>query len=127
MIQPISIDHMCLLVTSLARAKLYYEQVFDLICTPREDDPKTLAVESKHLHFFISEAQGIPKEFLKKQHISFMVDSLRNVELNLEKIGVYEYETGDVEFFQYRNYKWCEWRDPDGIRIECVENISVSE
>jgi catechol 2,3-dioxygenase-like lactoylglutathione lyase family enzyme len=124
MIRPNSIDHTCLLVTSLLRSKTYYERVFNVTCTPRQDNPKTLMVESPNIHFFISEVQGILTDFLSKQHLSFEVDNLDYVISALEELGISGYETGKFEMFQHRNYKWCEWRDPDGIRIECVERTS---
>ncbi|MDY6931825.1 MAG: hypothetical protein SVJ22_07950 [Halobacteriota archaeon] len=39
----------------------------------------------------------------------------------LEALDIAEYETGVVDFFERENYRWCEWKDPDGIRLECVE------
>ncbi len=79
MIRPNSIDHICLLVTSILRSKSYYERVFDVTCTPKQDDPKTLMVESKNIHFFISEAQDISTNLLSRQHLSFEVNNLDDV------------------------------------------------
>ncbi len=121
MIRLVSIDHVCLLVTSISRSKSYYKRVFDFNCTPGPDDPKTLMVESPNIHFFISEVYGVSTDFLSKQHLSFEVDNLDHVVSSLEELGISDYETGEFRMFQHRNYKWCEWRDPDGIRIECVE------
>jgi len=28
-----------------------------------------------------------------------------------------------TEIFKFNNYRWCEWEDPDGIKIECVETL----
>jgi len=78
-------------------------------------------VESPNIHFFISEVHSVSPDFLSKQHLSFEVDNLDHVISALEGLGISGYETGEFEMFQHRNYKWCEWRDPDGIRIECVE------
>ena len=121
MIRLVSIDHDCLLVTSISRSKSYYKRVFDFNCTSRSDDPKTLLVESPNIHFFISEVHGVSTDFLSKQHLSFEVDNSDHVVSALEELGISDYETGEFRISQHRNYKWCEWRDPDGIRIECVE------
>lgn len=61
--------------------------------------------------------------FVAKQHISFEVESLARVIENLNALGITDYEVGEVGFFVHKNYKWCEWRDPSGIRLECVELI----
>lgn len=121
-IKPKNIDHICLWVRSLTQAKAYYEKVFGFICTPRQGSTDTLIVESDHIHFFIQET-GDDARFIDKQHLSFEVDSLHDVITSLNKMGISDYETGQVDFFSRRNYKWCEWRDPDGIRLECIESI----
>jgi len=115
-----TIDHVCLWVRSLPEAKQYYETLFGLSCSQREGDASTLVVESASIHFFISEDTR-DSDFLARQHISFEVESLARVIDTLDTMGVTDYATGEVNFFKYRNYKWCEWRDPSGIRIECVE------
>lgn len=120
MITPKAIDHICLWVRSLAEAKVYYETVFGFSCTPREGDPSTLVVESDKVHFFISEATEA-SPFLSQQHLSLEVDSLSQVIEKLHELGISDYRTGDVDFFTQHNYHWCEWRDPSGIRLECVE------
>ena len=120
MIKPNAIDHVCLWVQSLAEAKNYYEKLFGVTCMPRDGDDNILVVESERIHFFISEATS-DSPFLAKQHISFEVDSLTQVIATLKQMGIHDYHTGEVDFFRHRNYKWCEWRDPSGIRIECVE------
>jgi len=33
------------------------------------------------------------------------------------------FESGTFEGFEYHNYHWVEWRDPDGICLECIELI----
>ena len=124
MIQPVSIDHVCLLVTSLSRAAAYYKRVFDFTCTIRPNDPQTLMVESSDVHFFISEVSDISTDFLRQQHLSLAVDDLDHVIAILEELGISDYETGEFKMFQHRNHTWCEWRDPDGIRLECVERTS---
>lgn len=125
MIEPKRIDHVCLSVRDLGRSKTYYEQLFGAKCWPRENDPTTLIVETKNIHFFLSESSAI-SEFLSSQHLSLQVEDLSAVISELEKLGITEYETGVVEFFERNNYRWCEWRDPDGIRLECVELIECS-
>ena len=122
-ISPIKIDHTYLFVSSLARAQNYYETLFDFTLRPREGNPQILCVESPAVHFFITEVSGIDREFLAQQHISFQVDDLSVVMAKLRAFGIEECRTGQVDFFQHRNYKWCEWRDPDGIRVECVELV----
>ena len=116
------IDHVCLWVRSLAETKTYYEKLFGVTCSPREGDVTTLVVESDHIHFFFSESSD-QSEFISKQHISFEVESLSNVIDALDKMGITGYEVGDVTFFTHNNYKWCEWRDPSGIRLECIEKV----
>lgn len=120
MINPKSIDHVRLWVRSLSEAKSYYESLFGVVCTPREGDETTLVVESKNIHFFLSESE-YESEFLSKQHISFEVESLSHVIAFLNEMGISGYDVGEVNFFVHKNYKWCEWRDPSGIRLECVE------
>ena len=122
MIQAKSIDHVCLWVRSLSEAKTYYENVFGFVCKPREGDDLTLMVESANTHFFISEDSN-GSDFISKQHLSFEVDSLEQVIKSLRQMGIFDFEQGEVTFFKHRNYKWCEWRDPSGIRLECVEII----
>ncbi len=122
MIRTKSIDHVCLWVRSLSEAKDYYEKVFGFICTHREGNDTTLVVESENIHFFLSEIEK-GSEFLSKQHISFAMDSLNQVIENLEALGISEYDVGEVNIFVHKNYKWCEWKDPSGIRLECVEMV----
>lgn len=122
MIKTKSIDHVCLWVRSLSEAKDYYEKVFGFVCTSREGSDKTLVVESENIHFFISEVEN-DNQFLSKQHISFEVESLKQVIAALESFGISQRSAGEVDFFIHKNYKWCEWRDPSGIRLECVEAI----
>lgn len=114
-----SIDHICLWVRSLNISKEYYEKLFSVVCFPREGDENTLVVESRLVHFFISENKE-DVSFIKKQHLSFEVEDLTIVTKYLTKLEI-DYSVGEAEFFKNRNYKWCEWRDPDGIRLECVE------
>lgn len=57
---------------------------------------------------------------------SFRVKNLNEVIERLGSAGIDDYATGAVDFFAHNNYRWCEWRDPDGIRVECVEIIPSS-
>jgi catechol 2,3-dioxygenase-like lactoylglutathione lyase family enzyme len=120
MIKTKAIDHTWLWVRSLTEAKSYYEKVFGFECSPREGDKSTLIVESDAIHFFLRESKNASFHF-SNQHLSFEVESLDLVIAALNEMGVCDYETGEVEFFKYKNYKWCEWKDPSGIRLECVE------
>jgi hypothetical protein len=43
------------------------------------------------------------------------------VTAHLRNLRIMDHALGEVRFFAHRNYAWCEWRDPDGIRLECVE------
>ena len=122
MIHAKTIDHVCLWVRSLPEAKNYYEKIFGFTCTPRKNNENTLVVESETIHFFISESSN-GGEFISKQHLSFEVESLEQVISTLNEMGVSDYQQGEVNFFAHKNYKWCEWRDPSGIRLECVEII----
>jgi catechol 2,3-dioxygenase-like lactoylglutathione lyase family enzyme len=118
-----AINHVCLWVRSIPEAKAYYEKLFGFTCTPRAGDSQTLVVESEQVHFFICEAMT-DSEFLSKQHISFEVPALEPVIEQLKASGIADVKIGAVDFFTHQNYKWCEWRDPSGIRLECVELIS---
>lgn len=122
MIKTKAIDHVCLWVRSLSEAKEYYERVFGFMCTPREGDNSTLVVESENIHFFLSEIEK-DNGCLSNQHISFEVESLDQVIANLKILGITQYTLGKVSFFVHKNYKWCEWNDPSGIRLECVELV----
>jgi catechol 2,3-dioxygenase-like lactoylglutathione lyase family enzyme len=122
MIVPIAIDHSCLVVRSLAKSRVFYETLFDFTFAPREGDPNTLAVESAQVHFFMTQAPDAPAEFLRYQHLSFRVNDLDAVMARLKTAGR-EFTFGEVTFFKQNNYRWCEWRDPDGIRLECVSPL----
>ncbi|WP_455205329.1 VOC family protein [Kaarinaea lacus] len=122
MIKTKAIDHVCLWVRSVAEAKDYYEKVFGFVCAPRGTDNTTLVVESENVHFFLSETKN-HNDFLLKQHISFEVESLQSVIDNLNALGISQYQLGEVSLFTHKNYKWCEWKDPSGIRLECVELV----
>lgn len=105
-----------------ASLKKYYEKLFGVECFVREGDEKSLVVESEWVHFFISQNEtNADDSFISKQHLSFEVDNLDDVIQTLINLGNIEYKTGDVGLFKNRNYQWCEWHDPDGIRLECIE------
>ena len=123
MISPSAIDHLCLVVTSLSRAREYYRRLFEFRFTPRDGDPNTLVAESAQVHFFITEVPDAPPDFVRLQHISFRVGDLEAVKSRLTAAGITDFRTGQVDFFTRNNYRWCEWRDPDGIRLECVQAI----
>lgn len=120
MIRAKAIDHVCLWVKSLPESKSYYEKLFGVICSPIKGDNTTLAVESENIHFFIRESEN-GDGFLSQQHLSFEVKSLDLVIDTLNEMGIYDHAQGEVSYFIHKNYKWCEWRDPSGVRLECVE------
>jgi catechol 2,3-dioxygenase-like lactoylglutathione lyase family enzyme len=122
MIKAKAIDHVCLWVRSLPEAKNYYEKMFGFVCTPRAGEATTLVVESEDIHFFLTESKD-GNALLSKQHLSFEVESLNKVIDTLNEMGITDYVVGEVRFFTYKNYKWCEWRDPSGVRLECVEML----
>jgi hypothetical protein len=84
-----------------------------------------LVVETKGVHFFLAESKASQK-FLSNQHLSLQVENLNKVISILKALKITNYETGIIDFFEHENYRWCEWRDPDNIRLECVEPISKS-
>ena len=122
MIQVNSIDHVCLWVHSLAEAKSHFETVFGFDCKLHIHDQSTLVVESEKVHFFISETKQAGN-FLANQHLSFEVESLAQVINTLTNMGITDFDQGEVAFFAHRNYKWCEWKGPSGIRLECIEIV----
>ena len=120
MIKTKAIDHVCLWVRSLPETKAYYEKVFAFDCHYRQEQWATLVVEGEGVHFFISEYAD-KNDLIKKQHISFRVDSVDDVIDQLNALKITQYDDGVSNCFNKNNYKWCEWRDPSGIRLECVE------
>lgn len=82
-------------------------------------------LESPDVHFFLKEI-AIPSEcshLLADQHLSFEVSNLNEIVENLKAHGITKFETGHFSHFRYRNYRWIEWRDPDGIRLECIQRL----
>jgi catechol 2,3-dioxygenase-like lactoylglutathione lyase family enzyme len=118
------IDHICLLVSDLEKSQRYYEKFFNVVCKPHPTDTSTLMVESPYIHFFIKEINS-PQTFLEYQHLSFKVPTLDHIirELRTNNIG---HKVGMFTHFKYSNYRWVEWRDPDGIRLECIELLKSS-
>ncbi|MBI4216051.1 MAG: VOC family protein [Chloroflexi bacterium] len=119
MIELREIDHICLLVSDLANSREYYQKLFAVECSPHPRDPSALMVESRHARFFMKEIQATP-DILGQQHLSFRVQSLAPVIEMLQRDNI-SYEVGVFTHFARSNYRWVEWRDPDGIRLECVE------
>ena len=124
MVHPIAIDHVSLLIRSAATTKVYYERLFNFTCTLHPDDSTILQVESPAVHFFMLEREDMPDDFLREQHISLEVANLSSVIERLDARGE-TYEVGEFRGFEHRNYRWCEWRDPSGIRLECVERLAA--
>ncbi|MEK7523689.1 MAG: VOC family protein [Patescibacteria group bacterium] len=121
MITPLEIDHTTLQVSDLKKTKVHLQAIFNF---QFHTDPKSenmLAVESENVHFFIQKSD-LQKSFLEKQHISFEIKNLDEIKEKLKEIGI-EYESGTFSAFKYKNYHWVEWRDHDGIRLECVQKI----
>ena len=118
-----AIDHVTLHVQNLDRAKSYYEEVFGFSCSELPGvDPRVLQLESPAVHLFIVESTAMDPECVRRQHVSFEVESLAGVIAELDASGE-PYQLGEYSGFQTRNYRWCEWRDPEGVRVECVEPI----
>jgi catechol 2,3-dioxygenase-like lactoylglutathione lyase family enzyme len=116
------IDHICLLVSDIHKAKLYYEKIFDFKCNLHPNDKNILMVESEFVHFFLKET-SLPQKFLKEQHISFEVENIDKIIDVLKENNITDFERGIFSSFKYKNYKWLEWKDPDGIRLEVIEII----
>lgn len=68
------------------------------------------------------EEVDFPKEFLSKQHLSLRVSDVQTIMDTLQSLNI-PFDSGKFEGFEYHNYDWVEWRDPDGIRLECIELI----
>jgi catechol 2,3-dioxygenase-like lactoylglutathione lyase family enzyme len=120
-----AIDHVTLQVPDIRVARRYYEEVFGFSCRELSNEgSKSLQLEGGDVHFFITEMPAVDPEVVRRQHISFEVDSLTPVRDLLDKRGE-SYESGEYSGFRTRNYRWCEWRDPNGIRVECVEHVDA--
>lgn len=121
MIEITAIDHTCLAVSSLEQSKFYYESLFGARLFMRENDSSTLVFETDSVHFFFTKVQTDCDSY-RRQHISFRVDTIEPVEQELTSKNI-QFTSGKVDFFRTNNYRWIEWRDPDGIRVECVEMV----
>jgi len=118
-----NIDHTTLYVNSIDSVIKFYAELFEFTVTPGvSEDGRYLMVENDQIHFFILEDASISKKFIAKQHLSFSVPSLKPVYEQLKSMGV-SYQRGTFNGFKKRNFDWCEWIDPEGIRLECVEHI----
>ena len=117
-----AIDHVTLQVSDIDASMHYYEDVFGLSCTPlRTGNGRSMKLESAEVHFFMEENPGLDADTICRQHISFQVESLMSIFEEMDRKGV-RYELGEYTGFRTCNYRCCEWRDPDGIRVECVEH-----
>lgn len=119
MITPLEIDHVTLQVSNLNKTMAYLKSIFDFEFVPNSRSNKMVGIESQKIHFFIEESE-LPQTYLSKQHISFEVDDLNFIKEILKKLHI-EYTNGTFSSFKYKNYHWVEWRDHDGIRLECVQ------
>ena len=122
MYELLMIDHVCLIVRDVLKSKEYYEMIFDVKGRPHPRDDKTYMFESPGIHFFLIQAD-CPRDFLEKQHLSIRTNNLEMAKKVLEDKGITQFEIGCFQDFIYTNYKWLEWRDPDGIRLEFAEVI----
>jgi len=118
-----AIDHVTLYVRDLDAVRPYYEEVFGFSCSElRTEAGRGLQLETDSVHLFIVEAPERDPGSVRMQHVSFEVAELGAVARQLDSRGE-AYETGQYSGFRSRNYRWIEWRDPEGIRVECVEHI----
>ncbi|GEM_PF-401085 len=120
-IKATAIDHTCLLVSNLEKARGYYQSLFGLTIRPHPTASKTLMCEDQNIHFFLEEVD-FPREFLSKQHLSLRVEDRQKIMDTLQSLNI-PFETGKFDGFEYHPYFWVEWRDPDGIRLECIELV----
>ena len=98
----------------------WYEETFGFSVTDLGSG--TLSLENDAVHWFLTEDPSVSAEHVERQHVSFEVEALAPVIERLRAEGV-RHETGTYRGFRHRNYRWCEWRDPAGIRVECVETL----
>lgn len=114
-------DHFCMLVSNIENAKEYYNNLFNWNIFYHPINNKTLMVETKNLHFFIKEVK-LYRDFFALQHYSFEVEDISEIIMILDQNNI-KYEKGNFSSFKFNNYTWVEWRDPDGIRLECIERL----
>lgn len=122
-VKAVGIDHVCLLVSNLEKARGYYQSIFGLSIKPHPTAPDTLMCEDEKIHFFLEQVD-FPTEFLSKQHLSLRVPDRQKIVNTLQSLGI-PFEIGMFRAFEHHNYYWVEWRDPDGIRLECIELIDL--
>ena len=123
MFQLQSIDHVTLFVQDIDTIKEYYAELFGFSVTELfHKNAKNLQLEAGPVRLFITEDKEIEPRIVEQQHVSFAVGSLLPV-IDLLKARGESYKTGTFLGFESNNYHWCEWRDPAGIRVECVEHI----
>lgn len=118
-IQALGIDHTCLLVSNLEKARGYYQSLFGLSIRPHPRTKNMLMCESEDIHFFIEQVD-FSQEYLTKQHLSIRVANVQTIMDALQSLDI-PFESGKFEGFEHHNYYWVEWRDPDGIRLECIQ------
>lgn len=116
------IDHICLIVKNLEESRRYYERIFDMESQPSNRDNSTVLLENKEIHFFITE-RDFPKEYMEMQHISIQTESIEEKKKELIRKGITSFATGEFKQFKYHKYRWIEWRDLNGIRLEYVELV----
>jgi len=122
MIKIKKIDHVCLIVLELVKTKKYYESLFGFICKIHPEKKDLLIVESSEVHFFFKKMDSVHNVH-NNQHLSFEVENIKEVIEELNKNNITTFETGVFSHFTHTNYKWIEWRDPNGIRLECIEKL----
>ncbi len=114
------IDHIVIMVSDITQSKEYYKNLFQLDVKAHPTDNNIIMLENSEIHFFMIET-NFSKEVLNKQHLSITTDSIDKSRSLLIKNGIIDFKEGTFLSFKYRNYKWIEWNDPDGIRLEFVE------
>jgi transposase InsO family protein len=99
--------------------------VFGFSCSDLQtEEGRVLQLETESVHLFIVEASELDPDSVRRQHVSFEVAELGPVAQELDLRGE-AYATGQYTGFRSRNYRWIEWRDPVGIRVECVEPVGT--
>ena len=114
------IDHTTLFVADLDGFEKHIQAVTGCEVSRLEDDNNVSLFEQGDVHFFAVEvpAGDIPKD----QHLSFEVSDLEALQDRLNALDV-PFETGTFTKFKFRNYRWCEWKIADNVRLEGIELI----
>lgn len=118
---PSRIDHICLIVKDINKTRNYLQSFFDLEIKTKPDSENVLMCENRNLHFFVKQ-MDFPTKFLREQHLSLTVNNINLISDKLRSHKI-DFETGEFNGFRYNNYKWIEWRNDNGIRFECIEEI----